>query len=517
MNSFFEFVITRKEEIITLLFQHIYLTFGAILMAILIGIPLGILITKIKSLQKPISAFINVIQSIPSMALLGLLIPILGIGSVPAITMVVLYSLLPIVKSTYIGLTNIDPNVLESARGMGLTKNQTLKLVQMPLALPIIMSGVRISAVTAVGLMTLAAFIGAGGLGYLVYSGIQTVNNNMILAGAIPSCILALLIDFIFGKIETIITPKGLNPTINKKNSIGIKITLFIIIFSFLGFSIFSIFKPKTETIVIASKNFSEQLILGNMYSELVKEHTDLNVKTKLGLAGSSVTMNALYAGEIDMIIEYTGTLYMNVLKQEQSSDSSLVYNTTKELMEKNHNLTLLNPLGFSNTYTLAITQDLATKHEVNSISDLSKVSPKLVFGSTLEFLNRVDGFPTLSKLYNLDFNESVGIDGALRYTALENGKCDVIDSFSTDALLKSFNLKVLEDDLSFFAPYDAVPIVRMETLEKYPELKTVLNMLSDRINEETMISLNYKVDELGEDPSIVAKEFLISEGLISK
>ncbi|MGL5084816.1 MAG: ABC transporter permease, partial [Clostridium sp.] len=211
MNSFFEFIITRKEEILNLFIQHIYLTFGAILAAIIIGIPLGIIITKVKPLQKPISGFINIIQAVPSMALLGLLIPILGIGSVPAITMVVLYSLLPIVKNTYTGLTNIDPNILESARGMGLTSKQTLKLVQMPLALPLIMSGVRISAVTAVGLMTLAAFIGGGGLGYLVYSGIQTANNNMILAGAIPSCILALLIDFLFSKIESIITPNGLN------------------------------------------------------------------------------------------------------------------------------------------------------------------------------------------------------------------------------------------------------------------------------------------------------------------
>ncbi len=119
MSSFFEFVINRKEEILSLFLQHIYLTFGAILVAILIGIPIGILITKIKSLQKPISGLINIIQAIPSMALLGLLIPILGIGSVPAITMVVLYSLLPIVKNTYTGLTNIDPNILESAKGMG--------------------------------------------------------------------------------------------------------------------------------------------------------------------------------------------------------------------------------------------------------------------------------------------------------------------------------------------------------------------------------------------------------------
>lgn len=515
MSNFFEFVISRKEEIINLFFQHIYLTFGAILLAILIGIPLGILITKVKLLQKPISGLINIIQAVPSMALLGLLIPILGIGSVPAITMVVLYSLLPIVKNTYTGLTNIDPNLLESARGMGLTNNQILRLVQMPLALPIIMSGVRISAVTSVGLMTLAAFIGGGGLGYLVYSGIQTVNNNMILAGAIPSCILALLIDFLFGKIETLITPKGLNPTNNKPKSIGLKITLFILLFTFIGSSLFSILKPKDKTIVIGARGFSEQLILGNMYAELIEEYTNLNVDKKFSLAGSSVSMTALYAGEIDLAIEYTGSLYINVLKQEPSSNSNFVYSSSKELMEKNHHLTILDPIGFSNTYTLAMKPDIADKYGINSISDLSKVSSELVFGPTLEFLNRVDGFPNLSSTYNLNFKDIVGMDGALRYTAIDGGNCDVVDSFSTDGLLKSFSLKVLEDDLNYFSPYDAVPIVRMETLEEYPELEPVLNMLSGKINEETMIELNYKVDELGEDPSNVAKDYLYSENLI--
>lgn len=198
------------DKIIELTIQHINLTAIAILVSIIIGIPLGILITRVKVLTKAVLGFVNLVQSVPSMAILGLVVPILGIGSTPAIFMVVLYSLLPIVKNTYLGISNIDPVVLESAKGIGLTKNQTLLKIQLPLALPIIMGGIRISAVTAVGLMTLAAFIGAGGLGYLVFSGVQTVNNEMILQGAIPACILALIVDYIFGKIEAFVTPKGI-------------------------------------------------------------------------------------------------------------------------------------------------------------------------------------------------------------------------------------------------------------------------------------------------------------------
>lgn len=179
MNLLNDFI-QNKEQIITLLIEHIYLTIISVGCAILIAIPLGIIISYKKKLSKPILSVANVVQAIPSMALLGFLIPFLGIGKIPAIVTVIMYSLLPIIKNTYTGLESINPNTLEAAKGIGLTKFQILVKVQIPLALPVIMAGVRISAVTAVGLMTMAAFIGAGGLGYLVFSGIRTVNNSQI-------------------------------------------------------------------------------------------------------------------------------------------------------------------------------------------------------------------------------------------------------------------------------------------------------------------------------------------------
>lgn len=193
LGSFMEFLRSRDDQIIQLLIEHIQLTLIAVGFSLLVGIPLGILIARYRKLSKPIIGLANIIQAIPSLALLGFLVPILGIGSKPAIIMVVLYSLLPIVKNSYTGLVNIDEDLLEAAKGMGMTTRQVLVKVQLPLATPIIMAGIRISAVTAVGLMTIAAFIAAGGLGYLVFSGVQTVNNNMMLAGAIPACILPLL------------------------------------------------------------------------------------------------------------------------------------------------------------------------------------------------------------------------------------------------------------------------------------------------------------------------------------
>lgn len=211
MNSiigFFSFVQDRYQEILRFFIQHIELTVLSVIIAIIIGVPLGIIITKNKKVSSIVIGIANIIQAIPSLALLGFLIPIIGIGSKPAIVMVILYSLLPIIKNTYTGLVGINPNIIEAAQGIGMTESQILKMVKLPLALPIIMAGIRISAVTAVGLMTIAAFVGAGGLGYMVFTGVQSVNSNMILAGAIPACILALIMDFVISKIEKFATKK---------------------------------------------------------------------------------------------------------------------------------------------------------------------------------------------------------------------------------------------------------------------------------------------------------------------
>ncbi|GIM27562.1 hypothetical protein CPJCM30710_02280 [Clostridium polyendosporum] len=260
MKEFLNFIINRNDQILNLLTQHLYLSIVAVIIAVVIGIPLGIAITRVKRLSKPIISFANLVQAIPSLALLGFLIPIVGIGSKPAVIMVVLYSLLPIIKNTYTGLTNIDNDILEAARGIGLTKSQVLRKVQLPLALPVIMAGIRISAVTAVGLMTIAAFIGAGGLGYLVFSGVQTVDNNMILAGAIPACILALLIDSIVGKLEKILSytnRRKESKTLNKKSK-RIIVSTAVLALLIIGTTSIHALVNRDDKIVIGSKNFSE-------------------------------------------------------------------------------------------------------------------------------------------------------------------------------------------------------------------------------------------------------------------
>lgn len=519
MTNFIKYLIEQKNQIISLLIQHIQLTIIAIVVAIIIGIPLGILVSKNEKLRKYIIGIINIFQAIPSMALLGLLVPVLGIGSKPAIMMVVLYSLLPIVKNTTTGILGIDKDIIESATGIGLTSKQILYKIQLPLSLPIIMAGIRISAVTAVGLMTLAAFIGAGGLGYLVFSGVQTVNNIMILAGAVPACILALSVDYIFSKVEKAVmskysSQKSSNEKIKNGNT-GLKICTAVVAVAILFTTIGQSFN-KNNTIVVGSKDYTEGLILGNMYADLLEEYTDYNIERKLNM-GTTVLWNSIVSGEVDMCADYTGTVFMNIMKEETIGDADEVYNRVKDTLDKEYDIKVLDSIGFNNTYTLAMDSNVAKEYGIETYSDLTKYSKGFVFSPTLAFQNREDGLPGLQKYYDMNFKEVKSMDGGLRYQALQRGDAQVIDAYSTDGLLKKFNLKVLEDDKSFFPPYYAVPLVRNDLIEKYPEVEGILNKLRGLISEEEMIELNYKVDEEGQTPEKVAHDYLVEKNLINK
>lgn len=522
IKGFLTFILERKTQILSLIAEHIELTIIAVALAILIGIPLGILITRKEKFAGPIIGIANLVQAIPSLALLGFLIPALGIGSKPAIVMVFLYSLLPILKNTYIGIININSDMKEAAKAMGMTQRQMLTMVELPLAFPIIMAGIRISAVTAVGLMTIAAFVGAGGLGYLVFSGVQTVNNYMILAGAIPACILALLMDFVIGKIENAVTinamPKTNTSNRGKENKLKKKKTykiVSVVVIVALAFGGFKYFSSSNKKIVIGSKNFSEQLILGNMVASIIEGNSDIKVERKLNLGSTDINFTALKSKQLDIYVDYTGTALVNIMKSQVINDSDKAYNKVKSYFDKQYNIKVLKPLGFNNTYTLAVREDTSNKYNLKTISDMSKVSNRLTLGSTMEFANREDGLIGLKKQYNLNFKDTKALDGGLRYNAITSDKVQVVDAFATDGLLKAFSLKVLKDDKKFFPPYDAVPLVRKETLKKYPEIENIINKLAGKINDETMRKLNYKVDKLNEDPKKVAEDFLRQHKLI--
>ncbi|NMB43400.1 MAG: ABC transporter permease subunit [Clostridiales bacterium] len=525
LQEFINYTTNNINQILSLFMDHIRLTALAVIIAILIGVPVGILISYYKKASKPVVGVANLVQAIPSMALLGLSIPLLGIGVLPAITMVVLYSLLPIIKNTYTGVLNINEDTLEAAKAIGLTKFQVLRKKRIPLALPIIMAGVRVSAVTAVGLMTMAGYIGAGGLGFLIFSGISTTNNYQILAGAIPAAILALLVDYIFASIEDLVTPialqstsnqstKQIKRTRNSKKAI-LAVTSIAILSLFIVTGIKNNANKSDKQITVAGKDFTEQYIMTHMMSELIEDKTDIQVERKVNLGGTQVCFNALDNDEIDIYLDYTGTIYGDTLAYPPISDMDEVYDTSKKDLKEKHNIDVLQQMGFNNTYAIGVSKEVAEKYNLKSISDLAKVSDKLTYGFSLEFLNREDGIIGLKRLYNFETHDVKGLNGANKYLALANGETDVLDVFATDGLVGLYDIVVLEDDKQFFPPYYAVPLVREEILEEYPEIEPLLEELGQALDDETMVGLNYQVDELQRDPATVAKEFLVEEGLI--
>lgn len=510
----YNFFIDRFPQILGATEKHFELILISVLASIIVGVILGVLISKFKVFAPLVVGIANLLQAVPSLALLGFLVPLMGIGEKPAILMVFLYSLLPIIKNTYTGLKEVSDDMIEAGQAMGMTSKQLLFMVELPIAMPVIMSGIRISAVTSVGLMTIAAYAGAGGLGEIIFTGIQTMNNNMILSGAIPACLFALLLDFIIGKIEKKMSLKknkdfykdfSIGYSINLKKLIITTSALIIVIIGVFGYKYVSAQTP----IVIGAKNFTENQLLGNIYAEMISRDTKYKVKTELGLGGTQIAFSALQTDKIGMYVEYTGTGLVNILKKPVDNDPLKVFNTVKKDFDTNYKLTWMDQIGFNNTYALAVRQDIADKYSLNTISDLAKVSQNLIIGTTMEFSERVDGLKGLKEKYNLTFKDEKKMDSSVRYTAIDANEIQIVDAFTTDGMIKALNLKVLKDDKSYFPPYFAAPLVSQKLLNKYPDLKTELNKLNGKITDDIMMELNYEVDKQGKDPKDVAHEFL--------
>jgi len=269
-------------------------------------------------------------------------------------------------------------------------------------------------------------------------------------------------------------------------------------------------------TVTVGSKDFGENIVLAEMFSQLIEAKTDLNVVRKLNMGGTFVCFEAIKNGDIDIYPEYTGTALSAHLKMNVISDPDESYRVVAEEFDKQFDIKWLKTFGFNNTYTLAVTNDIYKKYKVETFSDLAKISKNLVFGAEHEFFDRQDGYDGLVSTYNFKFKgEPKKMNVALKYQAIGSGDMDVTDAFSTDGPIKQYNLKILKDDKGFFPPYYAAPIIRKDTLEEYPELEDVLNTLAGQINDETMTELNYKIDVENQDIAAVAKDFLKSKGFI--
>ena len=511
INDVFNLLASQPDFFLNLTIEHLYLSIISIAIAIIIGLGLGIIVAEFKR-NKWILVVVNLIYTIPAIALFGFLIPVSGVGDLTAIIALIIYGLLPMVRNTYTGITTIDKNIIEAAEGMGSTKFEILYKIQLPLALPHIISAIRNMTVMTVALAGIAAFIGAGGLGVAIYRGITTNNITMIVAGSLLIAILSIVLDLILAQIEKY-------TDYNRKRKHHFKFNKYaaiaVIVLIVAGIGIYTGLNSTSDTINIATKPMTEQYIIGSALEELIESKSDLSVKLSTGIGGGTSNIQpGMVKGEFDIYPEYTGTGWMEVLKNDGIYNESLFNELQKDYNQK-YNITWVNDYGFEDTYGIAVTKEVADKYDLHTYSDLAEVSDQLKFGAEYDFFDREDGYDSLKETYGMNFKSTQDMDIGLKYDAIKSKEVDVINIFTTDGRLSDSDVVVLEDDKGLYPSYECYNLVRTEVLNEHPELKDILMELNNTITSDDMAKMNYEVEVEKREPSDVAHDFLVNKGLI--
>lgn len=500
----------KKEFFLSLLWEHLEISLLAIIIAIALGGIVGIIISEFQKSAKPALGVINFLYTIPSISMLGFLIPFSGIGNATAVIALTVYALLPMVRNTHTGMTNVDPVILEAAKGMGSTRLQILFKIKLPLAMPVILSGIRNMVTMTIALAGIASFIGAGGLGVAIYRGITTNNAAMTMVGSLLIAALALVMDFALGFIEKRLNKRSIKA---KKANRVMAVTALSLCVAVVCVTLLPV--GRHDTIHIATKPMTEQYILGEMLDILIEQDTALKVELTQGVGGGTSNIQpAMESGEFDIYPEYTGTGWNMVLKKDGLYTEDLFPSMQNEYQDS-LNMQWVGMYGFNNTYGLVVRREIAEKYKLHTYSDLKTVSNQLVFGAEYDFFEREDGYDALCEAYGLKFKRTMDMDIGLKYQAINQGKIDVMVIFTTDGQLSVSDVTVLEDDKGFYPSYLCGNIVRSETIEKNHELNEVFEKLTGIISDEAMAQMNYAVEAEGKEPREVAKAFLQDAGLL--
>ncbi|MEE9278839.1 MAG: ABC transporter permease/substrate-binding protein [Myxococcota bacterium] len=502
---------------------HLQLSLLALLFGAAISIPLGIWITRRPAVAQAVLAAVGVIQTIPSLALLALMVPALAalgaflepvfgiqlrsIGFLPALIALTLYSMLPMVQTTVAGIDGVDPSLKEAALGVGMTDAQKLLRVELPLALPVMVAGVRTATVWVVGTATLSTTVGATSLGNYIFSGLQTRNLSAVLVGCVAAAGLAILLDQVIRLLEVGVRRRrrGLLALAG-----GAMVALYVFAAGAFAWERIADSAPR---VAIGSKTFTEQYILSDFLSRWIERETGRPTRAVQSL-GSTVLFDALVAGDVDVYIDYSGTIWATILEREGLARSrASVLREVREALPQEYGVVVAAALGFENTYALAMREDRARELGVSRIGDLGRVAGSLEIGGDYEFFVRPE-WKALVDAYGLRFRAQRSMDASLMYQAAATGDVDVISAFSTDGRIAAFELRLLEDDRGAIPPYDAIVLVGPRLMREEPAVVEALRLLDGILDERAMQRLNLEVDEAGRAPSDVARELF--EGLRS-
>lgn len=497
---------------------HVLIVLVALSIGAAISIPLAILLTRKTKLQLPVLSSAGVIQTVPSLALLALMVPILdgvrrlgvdvsSFGFLPAVIALTLYSMLPILRNTVAGIMQVDPAMIEASRGVGMTSLQRLWKVELPLSAPVILAGVRTATVWVVGIATLATPIGQASLGNYIFVGLNTEQSVMVLWGVIFAAGLALVMDGLIAATQRAVERRS------RPRLIAVVCTALVLAVLSIGLPTWlSLIAPATAeggppivqtddpepaevgTITIGGKNFTEQYLLARVMERQLR---DAGYQTqRLDTLDSSTVFRQLIdeqPGTVDVYIDYSGTLWANQMKREGSDKPWRVLSLTAGWLAKKHGVRQLGTVGFENAYALVMRRDQAQELGIESVADLARHNGELSIAGSLEFFERPEWDGVLLT-YGLVFGDEREMSATNMYKAVQRGEVDVISAFSSDGRIAAYDLVVLDEPANIFPPYDAVVLVGPRVAD-YPRLVETLKPLVGGISIEQMQRANQRVD----------------------
>lgn len=518
--GFLRLLLDNHRDVLALTLEHLALVGVSTGIAVAVGVPLGILLTRARRFRRPVLGLANVLQTVPSLALFSFLIPLHvtlfgarvvgGLGAQTAVAALVLYALLPVVRNTVVGIDGVDPAVREAGLGMGMRDREILLLVELPLALGVIVAGIRVATVISVGTATIAAAIDAGGLGRFIFRGLRMNDTNLVLAGAVPAALLALGADFLLGGVERALAPgRGAR---GRRWLLALLLVAAVAAGTVAAAQILA--RGGRGRVVVGGKDFTEQVVLGEIVAQAIEAKTGQTVERRFDLGGN-LAHQALVAEEIDVYVEYTGTAWTAILGGQRLADPEEVLSRVRAAYAERFDCEWTEPLGFDNTFAILVRGEVARRLGLRTISDAAPHATGWRAGFGQDFLSRPDGYAGFVAAYGLRFAERPReMDLSLTYRALSEGAVDLIAGNSTDGLIARLDLVQLEDDRRYFPPYDAVPVVRRAALREHAGLREALGALVGRITVEEMRAMNDAVDSGDRTARNVASEFLRREGL---
>ena len=492
----------RFGELPDFLAGHLLLSVAAIAVGVAISLPLGVFAASRPRVSSITLNIASVIQTIPGLALLALMVPVLGgtIGYAPAFLALMLYSILPILRNTIVGLQGVDGAVRQAARGLGMTDAQRLWRVELPLALPIIVAGLRTSAVWVVGAATLATPVGATSLGNYIFAGLQTRNWLSVLFGCIAAAGLAIALDQAIRLLEIAARDRkrGLAAGVGA-------VTTGLIAFAMAAPALFAPHSTpdrlvaayaveqgiEGRRVTIGAKAFTEQYILAELIETTLAEAGA--APERLDNLGSTILFDALADGEIDVYVDYTGTIWATVMDEAEPVDRYTMFAAVAAHLYEAYGIVTLGRLGFENAYGFAMRADRAEALGVTDLGQLGPIADQLTVGGDPEFFSRSEWIETRDG-YGLTGIRTRAMDSTFMYGAVRDGEVDLIGAYTTDGRIAAYDLVVLDDPRGALPPYDAIVLLSPEAA-RHAGLAEALAPLIGAIDDDTMREANRRVD----------------------